>query len=235
MRRAKENRAVARAALKGNWTTAVLGCIVAMGIMSLGSTIPVLGSIVVLLLSGAISLGLTSLFMAIIRNEEKKSVNMVFDYCRDFSKPFLATLLMGLYILLWILIPIVGIFIAIVKSYSYSMTYYLMRDDASLTANEAITKSREIMNGHKWRFFCLQFSFIGWSLLSVLTLGIGFIWLIPYTEAASAAFYEEIKPETIPTANANSYEEAESEVKEETKALPENVVEVVDAEVIEKE
>ena len=48
------------------------------------------------------------------------------------------------------------------------------------------------MNGNKLRLFCLHASFIGWALLSSLTLGIGNLWLNPYTNAAVAAFYREI-------------------------------------------
>ena len=49
-----------------------------------------------------------------------------------------------------------------------------------------------MMSGNRWRLFCLQFSFIGWSILSALTLGIGGLWLTPYTQTATAAFYREI-------------------------------------------
>ena len=75
------------------------------------------------------------------------------------------------------------------------MTPYILIDHPELPVNEAITKSREMMNGHKLELFALQFSFIGWSLLSMLTLGLGFIWLIPYYYATEAQFYRKIKGE----------------------------------------
>jgi uncharacterized membrane protein len=43
----------------------------------------------------------------------------------------------------------------------------------------------------------LGLSFIGWSLLGLLTLGIGYIWLIPYMYTSYAAFYEEVKKEYL--------------------------------------
>ena len=61
-----------------------------------------------------------------------------------------------------------------------------------MTAREAIAASKEMMRGNRWRLFCLGFSFIGWSLLCALTLGIGTLWLRPYEEAAHAAFYREV-------------------------------------------
>ena len=57
---------------------------------------------------------------------------------------------------------------------------------------EAIGRSKELMMGNKWRLFCLQLSFIGWNLLCVLTLGIGYLWLTPYQNAAETAFYLEV-------------------------------------------
>ena len=52
-----------------------------------------------------------------------------------------------------------------------------------------------MMKGNKWRFFCLEFSFIGWSLLCILTLGIGYVYLAPYPVAANACFYKDVSTE----------------------------------------
>ena len=126
--------------------------------------------------------------------------------------------LQGLYIALWSLLLVIP---GIVKTYSYAMTPYIMSEHPSLTANEAITESRRIMNGNKWRLFCLDFSFIGWELLCsvplyaggflvlkyftgseamaislvlllTIPLSIGFFFVRPYEEAAWATFYRDI-------------------------------------------
>ena len=68
----------------------------------------------------------------------------------------------------------------IVKTYSYAMTPYIMSEHPSLTANEAITESRRIMDGNKWRLFCLDFSFIGWELLCSLPLYAGGFLVLKY-------------------------------------------------------
>lgn len=80
----------------------------------------------------------------------------------------------------------------IVKSYSYAMTSYILADNPALSPSEAIRQSELIMKGNKMRLFCLHFSFLLWSLLSVMTLGIGFLWLTPYMNASTAAFYREV-------------------------------------------
>jgi uncharacterized membrane protein len=81
----------------------------------------------------------------------------------------------------------------IVKFYSYAMTPYLRYENPMLSAETLICKSMKMMNGHKMKLFLLDLSFIGWLLLCILTLGIGFLWLIPYMQSARAAFYEDLR------------------------------------------
>ena len=81
----------------------------------------------------------------------------------------------------------------IIKGYAYSATYYLLRENPDMTAMDALRESQRLMNGNKMRLFCLDLSFLGWYLLSIVTFGIALIWVMPYHEAARAAFYEDIK------------------------------------------
>ena len=83
----------------------------------------------------------------------------------------------------------------IIKSLSYAMTPFILEENPELTASEAIHRSRMMMHGHKFDLFWLYLGFIGWIILSLLTLGIGFIWLYPYFQASVAGFYEEVKAE----------------------------------------
>ena len=71
------------------------------------------------------------------------------------------------------------------------MTMYIKSVNADMGHNDAITLSRKIMDGKKWRLFCLSLSFVGWMILCVFTFGIGFIWLIPYMKTTTTAFYQE--------------------------------------------
>ena len=108
---------------------------------------------------------------------------------------------MGLYICLWSLLLIIP---GIVKYYAYAMTPYIMAEKPNLSINEAITKSREMMKGHKWQLFWLDVSFTGWMLLSILTLGIALVFVWPYYSAARAEFYKEIKKSAKPTKSENT-------------------------------
>ena len=99
---------------------------------------------------------------------------------------------MVLYIAIgWTLLFIIP---GLIAAYRYQLTGYILAENPEMGANDAITRSKELMKGNKWRLFCLDFSFIGWDILSAFTLGIGDLWLTPYRSAAAAAFYRELVP-----------------------------------------
>lgn len=100
-----------------------------------------------------------------------------------------------IYIFLWILLLIIP---GIIKSYSYALTPYILVEHPEMSANEAIEESMRLMDGHKFDLFYLQLSFIGWAILSILSLGLGVFWLIPYQMTAQAAFYRDIKNGAMP-------------------------------------
>lgn len=114
----------------------------------------------------------------------------IMDFMPDYWKTAaVAKLLQSVCVLLWSLLLIIP---GIIATYSYAMTEFILSEHPDLTASEAIAQSKEMMSGNRWRLFCLHFSFIGWDILSSLTLGIGNLWLRPYKQAANAAFYREI-------------------------------------------
>jgi uncharacterized membrane protein len=93
------------------------------------------------------------------------------------------------------LIPLIGLALwpAIRASLHYAQVFYILSDQPGLGAWEALQHSRRIMEGHRWKLFCLGFRFIGWGLLSILTCFIGFLWLMPYMMTAQAHFYEDVR------------------------------------------
>ena len=101
--------------------------------------------------------------------------------------------LRDLFLVMWGLLFIIP---ALIKGYSYCMVPFILTEHPELSATEVITRSREMMNGHKWRAFLLDLSFIGWILLGVLTLGLGLIfWTEPYMFSTRAALYLKLKEE----------------------------------------
>ena len=97
----------------------------------------------------------------------------------------------SIYTLLWTLLFIIP---GIIKSYSYRMVPYILAEEPELSGSEAIDRSREMMNGNKWRAFVLDLSFILWYLFGALTLGIGLVfYVLPYVEATDAELYHAIR------------------------------------------
>ena len=117
------------------------------------------------------------------------SVGTLFSRFRQIGTAVCANLLAGLHVILFMLLLIVP---GIIVAFNYAMVNYVLAENPRFTASEALAESKRIMKGHRFKFFCLNLSFLGWSFLSVLTLGVGFIWLVPYVEASHAAFYREI-------------------------------------------
>ncbi len=105
-----------------------------------------------------------------------------------------AVFLMYLFTILWTFLLIIP---GIIKGLAYSLTPYILKDYPELTANQAINLSQKMMKGHKFDLFYLGLSFIGWFLLGMFTLGIGYIWLMPYMYTAFAAFYQDVKKEYL--------------------------------------
>lgn len=114
----------------------------------------------------------------------------LFDYFRWFKTAFCARFLTGLLIFLWSLLLIIP---GIVATYSYAMVPYILAEHPEMTAGDAIAQSKRMMEGNRWRLFCLEFSFIGWAILCAFTLGIGNLFLMPYQEAAKAVFYRDLQ------------------------------------------
>ena len=145
-----------------------------------------------IILAGPISVGIYKYYIERARrNIGYDNLGVALDGVRaNVGENIVAGLLVTVFTFLWSLLFVVP---GIVKAYSYSMTYYIRCDNPSLTAKQAIDESRRIMNGNKWRLFCLHISFLGWIIVGTLCLGIGVFWVNAYIKAAEAEFYQEIK------------------------------------------
>ncbi len=180
---------MARESLRGNWGVAIGTFLVYSLIIGILPAIPVLGLIVLLVITAPLVLGLM-IFTLSLSRKENASLGQLFQGFNNFGSALGASLLIGLFTFLWSLLLIIP---GIIATLSYSMTFFILADNSSIGPMEAIKKSKEMMNGNKWKLFCLGFRFVGWSILSVFTAGIGTLWLIPYTYVSMAKFYDDIK------------------------------------------
>ena len=163
------------------------------GILVGGATILLVASLVMAvayyILGSIIRVGYARFNLELVDRQNEPEINTLFGYFTYWKTAALAKFLQGLYIFLWSLLLLIP---GIIAGYSYAMTGYILADNPELTAGEAIEQSKQMMSGNRFRLFCLRFSFIGWDLLCLLSLGIGELWLSPYKQAAEAAFYREI-------------------------------------------
>ncbi len=180
---------MARESLKDKWGIAVGATLVLLLSSILLQKIPVVGPIISILVSGPLTLGFAGICLSISRNQPA-NVQDIANGFTHFATALGAYLLVMILVILWALLLIVP---GIVAAISYSMTFFLLAEDSSLTPMEAINKSKQMMDGYKLKYFYLCLKFIGWALLCCLTLGIGFLWLIPYIQVSTAKFYDELK------------------------------------------
>ena len=198
MKRNSELKNQAIDALGGNWGIGALVTFV-YGLVMNAPTLPyrITESVtsssfsILTLLLLPLSFGYAILFLDVIRGI-KLDFGRLFDGFKDYGRILGTQLLVTLYTFLWTLLLVIP---GIVKSYSYAMTLFILKDHPELQYNAAIEKSMQMMSGHKMKMFLLDLSFIGWGILCIFTLGIGFLFLAPYVEASHAAFYEDLKKE----------------------------------------
>lgn len=213
------------------------------GFVTVGTVLGVL-SLIQFLCGGAASLGYVRYNLNLIDRREARVGDVTAEFGR-FWQGFLLLLLRRIYIFLWSLLFIVP---GIVKAYSYAMAPYLLYEHDVLGSDGAITASKKMMQGHRMDLFILDVSFLGWQILCSLppTLGAlmlyystrdffstggvlylmavtvllsaGYLLLIPYQQAAYAAFYRDLRAEY--TASEPPEEPAEDGVAE--RFLPED-------------
>lgn len=218
MKQASENRATALSALRGNWTPAIIVSLVICAICA-AFNVPIqivtnfatgAGAVAVLPLQLAyvivlmpIVFALEIMFLNFLRGEERAlEVGNLFN---KFSSYIGVSLLRYLYTVLWSFLLIVP---GIIKSYSYAMTPYIVKDNPGISADAAIEASRAMMKGHKFDLFYLHLTFLGWGILCLFTCGLGFLWLSPYILTAQADFYQSLLEESAVSSTTTSSTEA---------------------------
>ena len=211
-----EYRAQARVALQDRWGEAAIVSLIILVIAMLialpslvaewAGSITTILSILVLPLQYAYYISL----LERTRGNEEELTHYTLQYAINNAYANTRFLVAGLFIMLISMVAAIftlGIGAIIVK-YMYCMVPYLLHDYPELTPREAMKISHEMMSGQKWNIFILDLTFIGWILLSILTAGLGVIFVEPYISTARAVFYEDLKAATIVDDAEDASEEA---------------------------
>ena len=159
-------------------------------------------------LQPALEIGLMRFFIRLWAGDTPVPSATVFSGFSQFWRALWLYVLMAVKVFLWSLLFVIP---GIVAAFRYQLAPYLMAEHPDITASQAISESSRLMEGHKWRLFCLSFSFIGWLLLGALiTLGLAYLspivavlisaayslfFLTPYLNTALAAFYRDRVPQ----------------------------------------
>jgi|GEM_PF-153434 len=178
----------AREALKGKWGLAVVGNLIYLALIALVQFIPLVGYVAHPIIGGPLLLGVATFFLALSRKQEA-ALSQIFDGLQRFVDALITYLLMALFIFLWSLLLIIP---GIMAALSYALTFFLVAENPELKGMEALQRSKTLMNGNRWKLFCLFLRFFGWFLLGALTMGIGFLWIMPYLQTAMARFYDDL-------------------------------------------
>ncbi len=185
-----ELKAKAKEQIKGNIGTLFVMMLIVALIAGLLSVIPGIGTVASLLLTPAFSISIARAYLKLTKGGTI-AIGDAFSGFDDFWSAFKVNFFMGLFIMLWSLLLYIP---GIIKAISYSMAPYILAENKGKPALECINESKAMTHGHKMDLFVLGLSFIGWFLLGMVTLGIAYIWIIPYMTATYANAYNSLKP-----------------------------------------
>jgi len=194
-----KNRAIA--SLKDKWMDAAIVALVYFVISEgidfavssfLATETGVVFQLIWLLACAPLTWAFGVMFLDFIRGNELK-VGKLFDGYKDCIR-------IGIAFFLYFLVVLVGVIFFIVPGIIFAMMFaqvpYILRDDENIGVIDALKKSANMMKGHKMQLFLLYLSFIGWAILAILTLGIGYLFLFPYMYTTVAHYYEDLKSES---------------------------------------
>ncbi len=184
----------ARNNLEGNWGLAIAAMVIinllaqASNLRYIDSSLGFAGNLIIILLI-PIFVGYSRFHYNIAIGKHGDLNNLFSEFNSEkYGRAFIGMFLQSIFLIGWFLLLIIPAFI---KVHSYAMTMYILQDPKYdyLSGSEAITKSRELMDGHKLEFFLLIMSFLGWLILSIFTFGLLLFYVLPYMAQTRAEFY----------------------------------------------
>ena len=196
-----ELKANAKEQLRGKWAVAIATVLVAnilidsdvmykvsekFGLIGLSISC----SLISLFLGGVISVGLCKFLLDMTTKREEPRFETLFSQFNIYLKTLGLNILITLSVCIGTTLFIVP---GIIVGLMFSQSYYILSEDPSKSITQCIKESVDMMNGHKWDLFYLELTFIGWWLLTAITVGIAGLWVAPYVKVTETNFYLSIK------------------------------------------
>ena len=182
----KECKQLAKQILKGKWVIAFAAVLIYSAVSAAVGTITL--GIGILLLSASLMIALYNVFIGGYKENKYEISDMVKGATDNISTKIVLSILKTIFLALWSLLFFIP---GIIKTYSYALAELIARKEPEIDANDCITKSRELMDGHKMELFIFDLSFIGWYLLGIITFGIAFIWIVPFHQQARIIYIDK--------------------------------------------
>ena len=190
----------ARDQLRGKWGLAIGSIVVILIIQFIFNFISrfaqdntilfIILTLVSMIISSVMSIGMCRLSLNYAYDDKQPAFTDIFSGFKVILK------VIGLFILL-LLIILVGTILLVIPgiifTYMFSQAYYILADDNSKSIIQCLKESAGMMKGYKFKYFVLLLSFLGWTILGLIPLGIGLLWVIPYTNVTVASFYLKVK------------------------------------------
>ena len=187
----------AAAALKGKWGLAIGGNLL-VGLISVAVALVgwrIAGqdwgaNLTSLIFSPPLAIGMTIFSLKIYRDNNPEVENLFIPFKTNWANSILAYFMMGVLVAVgFILLIIPGVIAALM----FSQIFFIMGEEKEIGAYDALVKSMNMMKGYKWKLFKIYLRLFGLSILCIFTLGIGFIWLLPYQNVVFSVFYDDVK------------------------------------------
>ena len=186
--------------LHGRWGNAIAFYVVLYSFIFLSAVLTDLVSYYKLdiwVYSALIAVFFLSSSMATLRYVSKNEpfkIRNVFKGFNYFLKAFMAYTWQTIWVFIWALLFVVP---GIIKYVAYSQMFFIIADNPEIGVRKAMKTSIKMMDGYKWDYFTLLISFTGWFILSILTFGIGFLWLVPYCNITFGHLYIDLKAQSL--------------------------------------
>ena len=179
---------------KSAWLNMLLVCAIIPAVSALSAAYPIVGAFILFAVTGALQYGLARVMVSCVNGYPWGLGQMLCGVNEGFVKTLLLHFIQTLFLFLWTMLFIIP---GIIKSYSYAMAYYIQQEPYNINKEptDILTESRRMMDGYKFKLFCLDVSFVGWYILGALCFGIGTLFVVPYHQTARANFYVALRME----------------------------------------
>ena len=206
----QELKRQAKAQLKGHWTTPVLITLVTGLVFAIVTVPQLLYSVyeefsgygdeisfvsltlfpITVLAVGVFEIAAARYYLIFTARQGNAPFSVFLESFNLWWRGVLTYLWYYLWVSLWSCLFVIP---GIVKALAYSQTFFIVAENPHISVRKAMRLSIAMTKGYKGDLFVLGLSFIGWALLSTLTLYIGFLWLSPYINATLVNTYRFLK------------------------------------------